>query len=74
MATSSMDKGLYAAPLGLEEEMGMAPLEIEIEDPEGVRIGMGDIGGRQGLKTSIRIKPKTSPLSTDKKEIEKWIR
>jgi len=38
-----MDKGLYAAPLGLEEEMGMAPLEIEIEDPEGVRIGMGDI-------------------------------
>ncbi len=44
MATSSMDKGLYAAPLGLEEEMGMAPpLEIEIEDPESVRIGMGDI-------------------------------
>jgi len=43
MATSSMDKGLYAAPLGLEEDMGMAPLEIEIEDPESVRIGMGDI-------------------------------
>ena len=44
MATSSMDKGLYAAPLGIEEDMGMAPpLEIEIEDPEGVRIGMGDI-------------------------------
>ena len=44
MATSSMDKGLYAAPLGIEEEMGMAPpLEIEIEDPESVRIGMGDI-------------------------------
>lgn len=43
MATSSMDKGLYAAPLGIEDEMGMAPLEIEIEDPESVRIGMGDI-------------------------------
>ena len=44
MATSSMDKGLYAAPLGLEEGMGMAPpIEIEIEDPESVRIGMGDI-------------------------------
>jgi hypothetical protein len=38
-----MDKGLYAAPLGLEEGMGMAALEIEIEDPESVRIGMGDI-------------------------------
>jgi hypothetical protein len=37
-----MDKGLYAAPLGLEEDMA-PPLEIEIEDPEGVRIGMGDI-------------------------------
>ena len=47
MATSSMDKGLYAAPLGIEEDMGMGmgmdPLEIEIEDPESVRIGMGDI-------------------------------
>jgi hypothetical protein len=34
---------------------------------------MGDIGGRQGLKTSIRIKPKTSPLSTDKSDIESWL-
>jgi len=39
-----MDKGLYAAPLGIEEDMGMAPpLEIEVEDPESVRIAMGDI-------------------------------
>ena len=43
MATSSMDKGLYAAPLGISEDMGMAPLEIEVEDPESVRIAMGDI-------------------------------
>ena len=42
MATSSIDKGLYAAPLGIEEEQ-MEPIEIEIEDPEAVRIGMGDI-------------------------------
>jgi hypothetical protein len=34
---------------------------------------IGDVGGRQGLKTSIRIKPKTSPLSTSKNEIEKWL-
>lgn len=34
---------------------------------------IGDIGGRQGLKTSIRIKPKTSPLGSDKKEIESWL-
>lgn len=34
---------------------------------------MGDIGGRQGLKSSIRIKPKTSPLSSNKSDIEKWL-
>ena len=42
MATSSIDKGLYAAPLGIEEE-DISPIEIEIEDPESVRINMGDI-------------------------------
>ena len=34
-----ISKGLYQAPTGLEE-MGAAPIEIEIEDPEAVRIGM----------------------------------
>ena len=44
MATSSIDKGLYAAPLGIEDEdLSAPPLEIEVEDPESVTIGMGDI-------------------------------
>jgi hypothetical protein len=34
---------------------------------------IGDIGGRQGLKSSIRIKPKTSPLSTSKNDVELWL-
>ena len=38
----SIDKGLYAAPLGIEEEQ-MEPIEIEIEDPESVSIEMGDV-------------------------------
>jgi hypothetical protein len=38
----AMDKGLYAAPLGMMEEAG-PPIEIEIEDPEEVRIGIGDL-------------------------------
>ena len=42
MATSSIDKGLYAAPMGIEEEE-IEPIEIEIEDPESVNIDMGDI-------------------------------
>jgi len=42
MATSSIDKGLYAAPLGLED-FPEPDLEIEIEDPESVSIDMGDV-------------------------------
>jgi hypothetical protein len=38
----AMEKGLYAAPLGMMEGVE-PPIEIEIEDPEEVRIGMGDI-------------------------------
>jgi hypothetical protein len=33
----------------------------------------GDIGGRQGLKCSIRIKPKTTPLSEDASLIKKFL-
>jgi hypothetical protein len=42
MATSSMDKGLYAAPQGISA-LAEPDIEIEIEDPESVSIGMGDI-------------------------------
>ena len=34
---------------------------------------MGDIGGRQGLKSSIRPKRKTSALSDDASQIETWL-
>ena len=38
----AMEKGLYAAPTGIEEAAAQEPmLEIEIEDPESVTIGMG---------------------------------
>ena len=40
----SIEKGLYAAPQGLDQAMMEEPdLEIEIEDPESVTIGMGDL-------------------------------
>jgi hypothetical protein len=42
MATSGIEKSLYAAPLGIMEEAG-PPIEIEIEDPESVTIGLGEI-------------------------------
>jgi len=37
----AIDKALYQAPVGIEEAAAMeAPIEIEIEDPESVTIGM----------------------------------
>jgi hypothetical protein len=33
----------------------------------------GDIGGRIGLKTSIRIKPKTTPLTADAAQVENFL-
>jgi len=46
----AIEKGLYAAPLGMEQTaLEETPLEIEIEDPEAVDINIGDL--------SIHIEP-----------------
>lgn len=39
----AIDKSIYAAPQGLSELVGQPDIEIEIEDPEAVNIGLGDI-------------------------------
>ena len=43
MATSSMDKALYQAPMGLSDLAEQPDLEIEIEEPESVSIHAGDL-------------------------------
>ena len=46
MGSGDMSKGLYQAPMGMDEEIGdmSGPaIEIEIEDPEEVTIGLGDL-------------------------------
>ena len=43
MATSSMDKALYQAPMGLSDMGAQPDIEIEVEDPEAMSIHMGDI-------------------------------
>ena len=53
MATSSMDKALYGAPMGLGAAMPEPPIEIEIENPDEVTIGMGE------LEISLTPEPKT---------------
>jgi len=55
MATGMMDKGLYQAPMGIDM-MEENPIEIEIEDPESVSIGLGDI--------EIDLKPKKETADT----------
>jgi hypothetical protein len=55
MATGSIDKGLYAAPLGLED-FPEPDLEIEIEDPESVTLDMGDV--------EIQLRPEKETADT----------
>ena len=46
MATSMMDKGLYSAPVGVEEDAAMggdSPLEIEIVNPDQVTLDDGSV-------------------------------
>ena len=54
----AISKGLYAAPQGLEELIpeGAPDIEIEIEDPESVSIGMGDV--------EIDLKPQKETADT----------
>lgn len=49
----AIDKGLYAAPQGLDVEEMEPDLEIEIEDPEAVRIGV------DGLEIELEKREKT---------------
>lgn len=53
MATNAIDKALYGAPMGaidLDAMEAEPAVEIEIEDPEAVRIGLGDIEIELGPK------------------------
>ena len=59
MATSMMDKSLYAAPQGLDETGDESVLEIEIEDPEGVKIGI------DGLEIDLMPEEDTSGAAFD---------
>ena len=38
-----MEKSLYAAPMGMDQEPEMSDIEIEIEDPESVKIGLNGL-------------------------------
>jgi hypothetical protein len=67
-------KEIYLQLLGIAEDEDYGDYtDIKEGRDFTVEAIMGDIGGRQGLKTSIRVKPKTSALSDNKAEIEGWL-
>lgn len=67
-------KEIYMQLLGIAEDEDYGDF-TDINDGRDftVEAVMGDIGGRQGIKCSIRVKPKTSPLGADKNEIKSWL-
>lgn len=54
MATSGIDKGLYAAPMGLADLAPAPDIEIEIENPDEVNIGM------DGIEINLRPEKETA--------------
>ena len=67
-------KEIYLQLLGIAEDEDYGDFtDINEGRDFTVEAVMGDIGGRQGLKSSIRIKPKTSPLGADKATIKTWL-
>ena len=67
-------KEIYMQLLGIAEDEDYGDFtDINEGRDFTVDAAMGDIGGRQGIKCSIRVKPKTSPLGTDKTTIKAWL-
>ena len=67
-------KEIYMQLLGIAEDEDYGDFTDISEGRDfTVEAVMGDIGGRQGLKSSIRVKPKTTPLGSDKETIKMWL-
>jgi hypothetical protein len=68
-------KEIYMQLLGIAEDEDYGDYtDINEGRDFTVDVVKGDIGGRQGLKSSIRIKPKTTPLSTDAASIQTFLK
>ena len=67
-------KEIYMQLLGIAEDEDYGDFTDISEGRDfTVDVVTGDIGGRQGLKSSIRVKPKTTPLNTDTEVIKMWL-
>jgi hypothetical protein len=67
-------KEIYLQLLGIAEDEDYGDYtDINEGRDFTVDVVKGDVGGRQGLKSSIRIKPKTSPVSKDAAQIKTFL-
>jgi hypothetical protein len=67
-------KEIYMQLLGIAEDEDYGDYtDINEGRDFTVDVVKGDIGGRQGLKSSIRIKPKTTPLSADASSVKTFL-
>ena len=67
-------KEIYMQLLGIAEDEDYGDYtDINEGRDFTVDVVKGDVGGRIGLKSSIRIKPKTSPVSTDAAQIKTFL-
>ena len=68
-------KEIYMQLLGIAEDEDYGDY-TDINDGRDFTVDVvkGDIGGRQGLKSSIRIKPKTTSLSSDASLIQTFLK
>jgi hypothetical protein len=67
-------KEIYMQLLGIAEDEDYGDFtDINEGRDFTVDVVTGDIGGRQGLKSSIRVKPKTTPLNADAETIKTWL-
>mgnify|MGYP003331021190 CR=1 FL=1 len=65
-------KEIYMDLLGIADDEDYGDFTDIVEGRDfTVEAVIGDIGGRQGLKSSIRVKPKTSAISEDASVVEK---
>lgn len=68
-------KEIYMQLLGIAEDEDYGDYtDINEGRDFTVDVVKGDIGGRQGLKSSIRIKPKTTALSSDASMIQTFLK
>lgn len=67
-------KNIYLQLLGMADDEDYGDYTDVSEGRDfTVEMVMGDVGGRQGLKPTLRIKPKQTPLSQDADDIDKWL-